>query len=84
MVWNGKADRADEIDKWARDSGLLPRWQWADGEQARVLVQRPFPDSAEWVVVPVGSTIERVPPHTDEKVEEADFPLRVTPPADFA
>lgn len=82
MRWDGTAKRAQEIDQWARNSGLLPRWQWSDGE-ARVLIEKPYPDSSEWVVVPVGSTIERVTPYGDEKMEEADFPLVLHVPADF-
>lgn len=81
MLWDGTPERAREIDTWARDSALLPRWQWTpDGGEARVLVQRPYPDSAEWVVTPAGSVIRRIEPPKDEKMEEADWPLEVSPP----
>ena len=80
-VWTGTPDRADEIGIWARTGGLVPRWQWAPGDEfARVLVERDYPDSSEWVQVPVGSVIRRRQPDPDQKMEEADWPLEIALP----
>lgn len=87
MIWNGKPERAAEIQEWARNAALLPRWQWSPGDEyARVLVERPFPQSAEWVPLTVGAIVRRIPPHPAapgqpaDKLEEADWPLEVRLP----
>lgn len=75
MVWNGTAERAHEIDLWARNSALVSRWQWRSelpDQPARVLVETEG-ESAVWEIVPVGATIER---HSDDE----DAPLVLVVP----
>jgi hypothetical protein len=72
--WEGTPDSATRIAEWARNAALLARWQWSPGQEARVHVERPYPDSSEWVIVPVGAVIRRV---AVDGLDEKDWPLKL-------
>lgn len=77
MVWDGSAATAEAITAWSANSSLTVRFQCNlnlhEPDQARTFVERPFPESAEWVITPVGSVITR-------RGRDEDAPLTVTPP----
>jgi hypothetical protein len=75
LVWDGTERRAQEIEAWARNSAFNTRWQYnttraalGHDEVARVLIERDYPESDEWVVVPVGSTLSRSGDDPDEPI----------------
>jgi len=88
LLWDGSSNRARELTEWARDSAHNTRFMWnptlhAPGE-ARTLVEHPDVlntagaivergTSAEWILTPVGSVVERLG-------RDVDAPLRVRPP----
>lgn len=63
ITWDGTPATARRIVKWSADSSLNTRFQYNEAlhepNEARTLVQRDFPASAEWIPTPVGSVIER-------------------------
>jgi len=77
MTWDGTPETAHKLRVWSADESLNTRFAWISQlhtpDEARTLVQRPFPDSAEWMPTPVGSVIERLG-------REDDAPLRVILP----
>src|ERR1700752_1908404 len=78
MTWDGDPATARKLIVWSADESLNTRFAWNPQlhapDEARTLVQRPYPASAEWMPTPVGSVIERLP-------RAADAPPRVLPPA---
>lgn len=74
LRWDGSAQSATQLSEWTRNAALLARWQWSPGQEARVLVERDYPNSAEWVIAPVGAVVRRV---AVDGLDEKDWPLRV-------
>ena len=77
MTWDGDPATARKLIVWSADESLNTRFAWNPQlhapDEARTLVQRPYPASAEWMPTPVGSVIERLG-------REDDAPLRVILP----
>jgi hypothetical protein len=69
MMWDGTQERSEEIETWARNADLMPRWFWRPGSVARLLVEREFPESASWEIVPVGSTVRRAYNETNSPLD---------------
>jgi hypothetical protein len=78
MVWDGTNQTAREIRMWSRDGAGNLRFDWVptlhEPDQARVLVQRPFPGSPSWDFAPVGTTIVR-----RDETEDAELYLILPP-----
>lgn len=77
MKWDGTEKTAREIVVWAMNGDLITRFMWNAAlhapDEARTLVERPFPDSSEWLLTPVGTVIVR-------QGRSDDAPLRLIPP----
>jgi len=80
-VWDGYLGTAREIVAWCRDGAGNDRFAYNPNlhkpDEAKVYVERPFPDSATWEQCPVGSVIVRAD-------DTEDAPLTVLPPVETA
>lgn len=75
QTWDGTNESAARITEWSRDGSYANRFMWQPNlhqpDEARTLIEHPpiedangnviyRGDSAEWMVTPVGSVIERL------------------------
>lgn len=77
MVWDGTIPTARKLIEWCRDGAGNQRFAWLPAlnapDDARVFVERPFPESASWERAPVGTRIVR-------RDETEDAPLSLVLP----